>query len=720
MMASAPGQPCFEPDRAVNGALQEAIEEAFADGGALAQTQTAYRSRAGQLDMARAVGQSISEGSALVVEAGTGVGKTYAYLVPVLLSGQRALISTASKALQDQLFSRDIPQLTQALGLPVQVALLKGRSSYLCVHRMGLARAEGMLSSAKQAQDLRKVEQWAQATRTGELSELTGLDDQSSLMGWITSTRENCLGSACPSFGQCHLQLARRTALAADVVVINHHLFFADMAVRESGFAELLPTAQVVVFDEAHQLNEIGVHFLGQSLSTTQVLTLCADVLGAGLQLARSAADWSALVGPLDRSARDLRLCVGAVKNGAQRRAWKGVAPDGIAAEAWTDHLQALQSAALSLLEKVQLMRDTAPDFVRLADRLEQMLAACESFFGVCPDQAVRALEVAQSDLTLSQLPLDIAHTVQHKWLGLPQTDVAQNLLTMDDETARFWQESVAPAAAKQQRAWIFTSATLGEDERLSWFTEPCGLQTARCLQVSSPFDYPQQAALYVPAHFPKPNEPTHSSAIAQWLVPVVRRLNGRTLVLTTTVQAMQQIAKSLGESLSADGDPRVLMQGQSPKRRLMEQFRAAVHKGEQPCVLVATASFWEGFDVPGEALQLVLIDKLPFPVPSDPMVAARSERLEKQGRSAFGDHALPEAAVALKQGAGRLIRTETDRGILVLADVRLRQMSYGRRLLKSLPPMRWLRDATEFDALLGDLTRPSTTVCPAAPGSSE
>lgn len=717
-MSPAPAPFDTESQRASHVGLIEAIEAAFANDGALAKTQAGYRCRQGQLDMARAVGQNIGEGGALVVEAGTGVGKTYAYLVPVLLSGQRALISTASKALQDQLFSRDIPQLTQALGLPIQVALLKGRSSYLCVHRMGLARGEGMLSNARQAQDLRRVEQWAQVTRTGELSELTGLDEQSSLMGWITSTRDNCLGSACPSFGQCHLQQARRTALAADVVVINHHLFFADMAVRESGFAELLPTVQVVVFDEAHQLNEIGVHFLGQTLSTAQVLNLCTDVLGAGLQLARSAADWSALVGPLDRSARDLRLCAGTVKNGSQRRAWRGVAPDGLDEQLWSGHLLELRWAAERLHESLLLVQGEAPDFVRLADRLEQVLEACTQFSGVCPEGAVRALELGASDMTLSQLPLDIAQTVQHKWLGQQETEVPQPILDMDPETARFWRESTATETLKPQRAWIFTSATLGEDERLSWFTEPCGLQSARCLQVSSPFDYPQQAALYVPAQLPKPNEPQHSTAIAQWLMPVVRRLKGRTLVLTTTIQAMQQIAQALRAGLDQSGDPCVLVQGQSPKRRLMEQFRAAVEEGEQACVLVATASFWEGFDVPGEALQLVLIDKLPFPVPSDPMVAARCERLEKSGRRAFGDYSLPEAAVALKQGAGRLIRTETDRGILVLADVRLRQMSYGQRLLKCLPPMRWIRDEPAFEDALTALTTPSTKVCPAGSGS--
>jgi len=666
------------------------VREAFAPGGVLSRAADQFRPRGGQTEMAMAVARTIETGGALVVEAGTGVGKTFSYLVPALLSGERVLLSTATKTLQDQLFGRDLPRLAQALGLPVRTALLKGRGSYLCLQRLELARRDATLPDRAAVRALARIEQWAQSTRSGDLAELPGLDERSPLIPLVTSTRDNCLGSQCPKFRQCHVNLARREALAADVVVINHHLFFADLAVRESGMAELLPTVRVAIFDEAHQLNETGVQFLGRQLGTAQVLDFARDLLAAGLQLARGLADWQGVAGAVERAARDLRLAVGRHAPGARLR-WVDDAPAGIDAGQWRDGLEQLQLACTAAMAALDTVSELAPDFVRLHERAADLGARCERFAGACESGAVRWVDVG-AQLRLVESPLDIAQAVQEKLLG-----------------------ASAPGTEPQPReastrAWIFTSATLGDDDRLSWFTEPCGLGEAQVLRVGSPFDYAAQAALYVPRELARPNEPAHSAQVAALAGDAAARLGGRTMVLTTTLRALRSIGEALQRRFEGAGELEVLVQGQWPKRRLIERFREGRADGRPGCVLVASASFWEGVDVPGDALQLVVIDKLPFPPPGDPLVEARAQRLQAQGRSPFNDYFVPEAAVALKQGAGRLIRRESDQGMLVVCDTRLATMGYGRRLLAALPPMRRLASGEEFEAALDALTRVSTT----------
>ena len=696
--------------------LQQRVSETLSSHGALARSVPGFQPREGQTDMAMAVTQTLEQGGQLVVEAGTGVGKTYAYLVPVLLSGQRALVSTATKALQDQLFSRDIPRLVEVLGLPIRVALLKGRANYLCLHRMAQARhsAESAQPGAQRA--LAKIETWAQTTRTGDMAELTGLDERSALWPLVTSTRDNCLGSSCPSYRACHVNLARKEAMASDVVVINHHLFFADMAVRESGVAELLPTVRVTVFDEAHQLNEIGVNFLGKQLSTVQLLELSRDALATGLQLARGLVDWHGLTEGLEKSARDLRLAAG-LHRGSVRLRWTERCPEGVEAADWVQALHKLQEALALMQAGLEMVAELAPDFQRLLERSRE-LAQKAALFSDPPDpEGVRWAEVS-AQLRLIESPLDIAQAfsaltrpVQAAPSGGAEAaadpDSLEALMAGDPRHA-----AVDPAATPVgvgQRAWVFTSATLGDEPSLRWFTEPCGLTSAQVMQVSSPFDYAQQAALYVPEHLPKPADPGHAGHVAQLVVEAVQLLGGRTLVLTTTLNAMRSIGEYLQTRLDPAANVEVLVQGQNPKRRLMERFREGGGDGRAGCVLVASASFWEGFDVPGEALQLVVIDKLPFPPPGDPLFEARSQRITREGRSAFADHALPEAAVALKQGAGRLIRSETDRGVLVVCDTRLATMSYGRRLVRGLPQMRRLSGHAEFLATLRQFTTDAT-----------
>ena len=634
--------------------------------------------------MALAVSRAIEAGKPLVVEASTGVGKTFSYLVPALLSGERVLLSTATKALQDQLFGRDLPGLVKALELPVSTALLKGRGSYLCLHRLEIARQETFLPEGVSQHALARVEKWSQVTRIGDLAELPGLDERSPIIPLITSSRDNCLGSTCQRFRACHVNLARREAMAADVVVINHHLFFADLAVRDSGVAELLPSVRIVIFDEAHQLNDTGVQFLGSNLTTGQLLDFGRDMLVAGLQLARGLVDWHEVAGVTERAARELRLCAGKQYPGAKLR-WTDEVPEGLDATGWHQAMEAVYAAFTHACEALDTVSEIAPDFVRLHERGSEVAERIAGFVKACNPGFVRWVEVG-SQVRLVESPLDISQAVKSKMLG---------------------------ASGEGGKSWIFTSATLGDDDKLTWFTQPCGLGDADVLRIASPFDYRRQASFYVPITFPKPGDPVHSAAVAESVAVWARQLCGRTMVLTTTLRALRAIGESLQAAFEHSGDMQILVQGAMPKRALIERFREGNTQGAKACVLVASASFWEGIDVPGDALQLVVIDKLPFPPPNDPLAEARSKLLELQGRSAFTDYFLPEAAVALKQGAGRLIRKETDEGVLVVCDSRLATMGYGRRLLKALPPMRRLASEQELLAKLASLTKTCTMDCP-------
>ena len=662
--------------------LQGRVEDAFSEQGALSRMTHEFRLRPGQLDMAQAITRTLEEGGVLVVEAGTGIGKTFAYLVPALLSGNRVLLSTATKALQDQLFGRDLPGLVQALALPLKTAMLKGRASYLCQHRLQLARLEADPADSEQLAILARIELWAQASVSGDLAELSDLHERSPWVALVTSTRDNCLGSKCPSWRVCHVNQARREALSADVVVVNHHLFFADLAVRESGLAELLPSVQTVIFDEAHQLNETGVQFLGQQVSTAQISDFAGDLLHAGLLHARGWCDWPQLASRLQQAALDWRLLLGR-QTTVVKLPWFDPHTDDARAPAWRAAIdlvhQALDQARLAL----ESVAETGPELSRLSERVLSLIERIEGFSLPCPVGSTRWLELG-GHLKLMETPLDIAQTVQTRLLEVQA-------------------ESLAP------RSWIFTSASLGHDAALTWFTEPCGLTAARVLRIDSPFDYARQAALYVPRDLPKPDHPEHSAQVANFVAKVALALGGRTLVLTTSLRALQLISEALIKAFSGSGSIDILVQGRGSKRDLMSRFRRGGSATTAGCVLVASASFWEGVDIPGAALQMVVIDKLPFPFPQDPLVQARAQRLEAAGRPVFKDYYLPEAAIALKQGAGRLIRHESDRGVLVVCDTRLTGMGYGRRLLAALPPMRRLADETELAAFLEELTKVST-----------
>ncbi|MDE1929168.1 MAG: ATP-dependent DNA helicase [Burkholderiales bacterium] len=630
--------------------LVEAVARAFAADGPIAAGDAGFSPRPQQDAMAQRIARAVDAREALVAEAGTGVGKTYAYLVPLLLSGRRALVSTATKSLQDQLFLRDLPRLARMLNVPVRMALLKGRASYLCRYRLLQAQAEAQLPDRFAARALQRVAVWAQGTASGDLAEIEGLDDRSPVIPLVTSTRENCLGTECAEYRACHVMNARREAMAADLVVVNHHLFFADLALRDSGVAELLPTVDVAVFDEAHQLVEAGVQFLGTLLSTGQAIDLGRDLLACGLRDARGLAPWSDLQAGIEHAARELRLAAaGSVR---EVRAMLKVRWDERAAEL-AEPLPALAAAAAAAAEAAAHVEAAAPDFPKLEQRCRDLAALAGRFRDEAAPGQVRWIDLTPQQARLVESPLDI-----------------RDMLTQ--------QRALAP------KAWVFTSATLGDDEALSWFTSSTGLEDASRLRVGSPFDYAAHARVWVPKALPLPNAAGHPAAVGALAARCAAALGGRTFVLTTTLRVLPQIAQAIHDQAAALGRTlTVLVQGSEPRRALLQRYGDG-----HGCVLVGSQSFWEGIDMPGDALQCVLIDKLPFPPPGDPLVEARVRQLREQGRNPFEDYFVAEAAVSLKQGAGRLIRTETDRGLLVLCDPRVRQMGYGRRLIAALPPM--------------------------------
>ncbi|HEU4460239.1 MAG TPA: ATP-dependent DNA helicase [Methylibium sp.] len=646
-------------------ALQAAVDEAFAFGGPLHAADPGYRPREAQTRMAEAVVGAIERADVLAVEAGTGVGKTFAYLVPALLSGRRTLVSTATKSLQDQLFLRDLPRLRASLALPLTAALLKGRASYLCLHRLKHARSSALAGDRFALRTIARIETWAPGTATGDLAELDGLDERSSAIPLVTSTRENCLGSDCPEYRACHVLKARREAMAADLVVVNHHLFFADLRLRETGIAELLPSVELVIFDEAHQLTDAGIGFLGETLASAQVADLARDVLHLGLTQARGLQPWAERVSACETALRELRLAAGEASAAGQRSRWADLAgrPE------FSGALQRLGTACEALAQALDQVAGASPDLDKLGERSRTLAKRAAHFGAAGASDRVRWIDRSSYGLRLVESPLDVRDAMREQ-------------------------------IASGSRAWVFTSATLGSEAKLRWFTAQAGLDEATTVQIGSPFDYASHARLHVPARFPKPNEPAHADAVAELAAACARAAGGRSFVLTTSLRAMTRIGERLQDALADEAPPiEVLLQGSAPKRQLLQRFV------DRPrAVLVGSQSFWEGIDVAGDALQCVLIDKLPFPAPNDPLVEARVRRIEEDGGDPFGEHYVAEAAISIKQGAGRLIRSETDRGLLVIADPRLRSMGYGRRILAALPPMPRLDDRDDALAWLREI----------------
>ena len=639
------------------------IDELFSDRGALARGIDDFRPRQSQTDMARAVADAIVRRATLLAEAGTGTGKTFAYLVPALLWGGKVIVSTGTKNLQDQLFLRDIPVVRKALNVPVTIALLKGRANYLCHFHLDRTQQNGRLTAREDVGYLREIARFAKTTSTGDKSELSRVPESALIWNLVTSTRDNCLGAECTHYQDCFVMKARKEAQQADVVVVNHHLFFADVALKDTGVAELLPSANTVIFDEAHQLPDTATTFFGDTVSTSQVMELCRDVLAEGLTHARDGADWAATIAPVEKAVRDLRLAFPAegIKLAREQIA------DSSAFFPALEHLKAMLSQMTAVLasqaERAETLEQCRSRSAELGARLDAWAPVDD------PEQrAAKVLwvEAFSQSLQLHQTPLSIAPVFSKQREGPP-------------------------------RAWIFTSATLAVKNDFSHYSAQLGLTEEPSKSWPSPFDYARQALLYVPPDLPAPNSPGYTDAVVEAALPVIEAASGRAFLLCTTLRAVKRAAELLRETFEARQLPwPLLVQGELGRTELLSRFRAAGN-----AVLIGSQSFWEGVDVRGDALSVVIIDKLPFAPPDDPVLAARIADMEKRGLNGFMHHQLPEAIISLKQGAGRLIRDERDRGVLMICDPRLISKPYGRRIWQSLPPFARSRELATVQAFL-------------------
>lgn len=645
-------------DADVPGKHDADIDQMFAACGPLGSAIQGYRPRVSQTGMAKAIAQAISQQKTLVAEAGTGTGKTFAYLVPALLWGGKVIISTGTKNLQDQLYLRDIPTVRKALNVPVSVALLKGRANYVCHYHLERTLQNGRLTSRDDVGNLRAISRFMKTTLSGDKAELSHVPESALIWNLVTSTRENCLGAECQYFQDCFVMKARKEAQQADVVVVNHHLFFADVALKDTGVAELLPSANTIIFDEAHQLPETATLFFGETISTSQVLELCRDVLAEGLSHARDGAEWAKVVAPVERAARDLRLVF---SEDVVRLALSQIAPSSEffpALDKLKEEFKRLQVTLENQAERAETIEQCHIRAIELGHQLQRWRSDSEREGKLMQIDTVLWIEIFSTSLLLRQTPLSIAPIFNKQREGTPRT-------------------------------WIFTSATLAVKQDFKHFTSQMGLCNEPTQSWPSPFDYAQQGLLYVPVNLPQPHALNYIDAVIDAALPLIEAAGGRTFLLCTTLRAVSRAAALLRADFTLRGLPYpLLVQGEAGRTELLDRFRAAGN-----AVLIGSQSFWEGVDVRGEALSLVIIDKLPFSPPDDPVLAARIEAMEKKGLNGFMHLQLPEAIINLKQGAGRLIRDETDRGVLMLCDPRLISKPYGKRIWQSLPPFKRTRE---------------------------
>ncbi|HEY1181743.1 MAG TPA: ATP-dependent DNA helicase [Rhodocyclaceae bacterium] len=645
------------------------IAPLFADDGPLATAIPGYSARPQQVEMAQKIAAAIFNNQAFVAEAGTGTGKTYAYLVPALKSGGKVIISTGTKTLQDQLFQRDLPTVRDALRVGASIALLKGRANYVCHYHLERAQNEGRFASKAEADHIRTIMRFAKTTKRGDKAELVAVPEDSGAWQQATSTRDNCLGQECPNVKECFVLAARREALVADVVVVNHHLFFADVMLRDDGLGELLPACNAIIFDEAHQLPEVAGLFFGESVSTAQMIELSRDSRNEALAAAKDYKPLQDAVRSVDKAARDLRLSVSGENLRLPLAQVSGNAD-------FQRSLDAVEATLQELSQHLTAQAERSEGLENCLNRTHEMLLRLKSWrsnarsegdaSAVSPDknEYVRWLEVFSQTLALNMTPLHVADIFQRQMAGHP-------------------------------RAWIFTSATLAVGNDFGHYCNELGLLEAETAQWGSPFDYAQNGLLYCPPEMPEPNSQFYSEAVVEACWPAIVASGGRAFVLCTSLRAMRRIHELIEDRLSrANLDYPLLLQGQSSRTELLDRFRRLGN-----AILVASQSFWEGVDVRGEALSLVVIDKLPFAPPDDPVLAARIEHLRKQGGNPFFDYQLPHAVISMKQGAGRLIRDEADRGVLMVCDPRLISKPYGRRIWQSLPPMRRTREIAEVEA---------------------
>lgn len=637
------------------------LNKVFAADGPLAQTIAGYKTRQQQLEMALAIEEAIKNNQQLIAEAGTGTGKTFAYLVPALLSGGKVIVSTGTKTLQDQLFTRDLPAVRDALKVPVTVAMLKGRANYVCHFHLERSANEGRFISREDANYVHIIRNFVENSSTGDKSELVEVPENATIWPAVTSTRDNCIGQECSYYKDCFVMEARKRALAADVVVVNHHLFFADVMLRDEGVSELLPSANTVIFDEAHQLPEVAGLFFGEDVSTSQLMELARDSEAEYVTTAKDCPALQEAAKKLEKAVRDFRLIF--AYEGSRMPVQKAIALKG-----FDDNYAEMQAKLkeLSAVLETQAARD--PALENCWQRAMALEVQLQRWQKADNENLVRWVEVFTQSVQLHATPLSVA-------------------------------EGFSKQLNAQPRAWIFTSATLAVKSDFGHYINQMGLGNAATGHWESPFDYDKQALFYVPPEMPDPNSPSYIASVAAVALPVLQASGGRAFVLCTSLRAMREIHALLKEAFSQNGmEYPLMMQGESSRSELLERFRKLGN-----AVLVGSQSFWEGVDVRGEALSCVIIDKLPFAPPDDPVLSARIDKMNQEGKNAFMEYQLPYAVITLKQGAGRLIRDETDRGVLMICDPRLITKPYGRRIWQSLPPFKRTRVLADVEAFFAE-----------------
>lgn len=638
-------------------------QRVLSEKGRLSTALPGFSARPAQITLSAAIAKAIALKSNLIAEAGTGTGKTYAYLIPCLLSGKKAVISTATKTLQDQLFQKDLPMLVRALGLSIRVQNLKGRANYICRHRVDLHTEEGRFADPRCGHEIIHIKEKIAQLKDGERTELPEINEESSVWPYVTSTVENCLGKECTHYEDCFLVKARKRAMDADIVVINHHLYFADSRLKEEGFGELLPGVEAVIFDEAHQLAEIAAHFHSQRISTRQLRDLIDDLLREWPVLDLPNRPLKNLSLELDKHVDQLLL---SIQKNDERFGWEQLANNKLFHQSW-DGILALIKQFQTCIEEAG---HTETGVQRCATRLEEFSALTTQFFQP-KNNAIRWVERFKQSLVLQLTPYEIA-------------------------------EAFRDLLARQSCAYIFTSATLTMASSFDCFTKPLGLQNAETLLLPSPFDYQQQALLYLPRDLPDPKNINYYQALVQKALPIINAFGGRCFFLFTSHRALKLVAQQLVNILNYP----LLIQGDEAKPILLARFRQLGN-----AVLLGTATFWEGVDVKGDALSCVIIDKLPFASPVDPVTRGKMAYLESLGLSGFDELSLPNAVLALKQGVGRLIRDHSDRGVLMIADPRLTGRDYGRQVFASLPSLRKTRDEQTVLTFINELALHNETV---------
>ena len=633
--------------------------ESLSENGQLARELPGFAVRPSQQQLSAEIAGAMQDGAVLIAEAGTGTGKTFAYLVPALLSGKRVIISTGTKALQDQLFHRDLPRVKKALAAPAHAALLKGRANYLCKFRMEQAKGESF-ASRDTVQHFQRVLQWAGKTQRGDLAEITSIPEDSPVWPQVSSTADNCLGGECPFWSECHLVKARQEAQSADIVVVNHHLLLADLAIKQEGFGEVLPGASVFILDEAHQVPELALQFFGESVSTRQWLDLGKDILLESGKVSGSSVLLAVLIKLMEQRIKQLRAACEAVPG-------KGAAALLRPHPEITAGLADVQTGGEELLKALQLQAGASSALDQCVVRADGLLSRWRIWSSALhrvrddadPSVAVRWYELSQRGITLNATPMDVSTPLRH-----------------------YREQSKA--------AWILTSATLAVNQSVDHLADKLGLDAPRVLVQPSPFDWQNQGLFYLPKAMPEPSSPLFIEALLQAAHPVLQASNGRAFLLFTSHRALKQTAQQL------EGGPWPLfVQGTAPRMELLERFR---HSGNG--ILLGAASFWEGVDVAGDALSVVIIDKLPFAAPDDPVLEARLEAVRQRGGNPFMEEQVPSAVIALKQGVGRLIRSFDDRGVLMMGDTRLVSKPYGKTFIQSLPPFprtREIADVRDF-----------------------